>query len=65
MATINLDDFAKISKQQAQEQAELYDRKREIERSEDLKKFSEIIEKCVESKIEIAINPVISRQNEL
>ena len=65
MSSINIEEFAKISKQQAQEQAELYDQKRKAERSEDLQKFSEIIEKCVESKIESAINPVIERQNDL
>ena len=65
MSSINLDDFTKISKQQAQEQAELYDQKRKAERSEDLQKFSDMIEKCVESQIDSAINPVIERQNEL
>ena len=47
MSSVNLKDFAKISKQQAQEQAELFDQKIKAERSKDLPKFSKMIQKCV------------------
>ena len=62
MTSIDLEEFRKISRQQAQEftdisrqqameTTEFYAKKREEERSEDLQKFSELIENCVQCKI--------------
>ena len=76
MTSIDLEEFRKISKQQAQEfsdisrqqameTAELYAKKRAEERSEDIQKFSELIENCVQSKIDTALKPVIEKQNVL
>ena len=65
MSSINIEEFTKISKKQAEDQAELYAKRREVERDEDLKKFSELIEKCVDTKISSALAPVIEKHNEL
>ena len=58
-------EFTNISRQQAQEQAELYAKKRHEERSEDLQKFTQLIENCVQTKVDTALNPVIERHNAL
>ena len=64
MATINIEEFTKISKKQAEDQAELYAKKREVERAEDFLKFTELIEKSVDSKIISALAPVMEKQND-
>ena len=60
MATLTLEDFMRISR----EQTEIYAKQRAEERSEDLNKFTDILENCVQIKIDSALNPVIDRQNQ-
>ena len=62
MATLTLDAFMKFSREQAMEQADLYAKQRAEERSDDLNKFSNLLENCVQTKIDEALNPVIVRQ---
>ena len=56
---------AEISRQLAKEQADISTKQRQLERSEDLVKYTEVIEKCIDSKIESALNPVKEKQNNL
>ena len=58
MATFTLDDIEKLLEKQARAQAAVNDMKREAERNEDFDKYTKVLEKCVDSKIE----PIIERQ---
>ena len=46
-------------------QAELYAKKRHEERSEDLQKFTQLIENYIQTKVDTALNTVIERHNAL
>ena len=59
MTSFTLDDIEKLLEKQAKAQAAVYDMKREAERSEDFEKYTKVLEKCVDSKVE----PIIERQN--